>query len=50
MFPSWKFLKFGEAFNLFVRYLVPVNKKMHKTKFEIEAKDTNLQRPKKLPL
>ena len=41
--------KFAGPLNL-VPFLVPVDKKINKTKFEIEEKNTKLQMARKLPL
>ena len=45
------FLRFGVPLNIFVPFLVPVDKKkIHKSKFEIDEENTKLQIVRKLPL
>ena len=43
------FLIFGGAFNLFVAFLVPVNKYKIKDQFKKAPENTNLQKANKLP-
>ena len=49
-FCRWNFLRFAEALNMLVAFLVPVEKKNHRTKFEIEEKNTKLKIGRKLLL
>ena len=38
-FPSWNFLRFAVPLNIFVPFLVLVDKKIHETKFEIDEEN-----------
>ena len=49
-FCRWNFLRFAEVLNMLVAFLVPVEKKNHRTKFEIEKKNTKLKIGRKLLL
>ena len=44
------FLRFGGPLNMFVPFLVPIDEKNLRTKFEIEEENTKLQIARKLPL
>ena len=46
----WNFLRFAGPLNIFVPSLVLVDKKIKKTKFEVEEENTKLQIARKLPL
>ena len=49
-FRRWNFLRFAGPLNILVAFLVPVEKKNHRTKFEIEKKNTKLKIGRKLLL
>ena len=44
------FLRFAGPLNMFVPFLVPIDEKNLRTKFEIEEENTKLQIARKLPL
>ena len=50
MFTRSAILRFAGTLNIFVAFLMPVEKKNHKTEFEIEKENTKLQIRRKLLL
>ena len=49
-FLRWNFLRFAGPLNILEAFLMPVDKKNHKTKFDIEKKNTKLKIGRKLLL